>query len=81
MQEWKNSALGGIQLLSTGKLNSVMYADDRVLISKLEDDVQILLRSLNTIAEEKKQFKNVKNKSSGNVRQYQTRSSDRRESN
>jgi hypothetical protein len=40
IQEWKTTIKDGIQLMNNNKLNTILYADDQVLIAKSEDKIR-----------------------------------------
>jgi hypothetical protein len=40
LQQWNSTVKSGIQLLHNKKLNTILYADDQVLIVKSENEIQ-----------------------------------------
>jgi hypothetical protein len=47
LQEWKTTTKSGIKLSQDRKINTMLYADDKVLIAKSENELQKAANALN----------------------------------
>jgi hypothetical protein len=49
IKEWKQTTQNGILLITGEKIQTVMYADNQVIITKTEDELQMAENELNKI--------------------------------
>jgi hypothetical protein len=49
IKEWKQTVNSGIQLNNKNKIQTILYADDQILITRSEDELQIAVNELNKI--------------------------------
>jgi hypothetical protein len=50
VKDWKQAASNGIQLTKTTAIQTILYPDDKILITKSEDELQFATHQLNKIA-------------------------------
>jgi len=68
IQEFKTVLKKGIQLNDRKLVNTILYADDQILLATSEDDLQTMAHHLNLIARKYKMtISSTKNKINGNV--------------
>jgi hypothetical protein len=49
IKEWKQTVNNGIQLNNKNKIQTILYADDQIIITKSEDELQIAVNEPNKI--------------------------------